>query len=647
MSTEQATGETHVTVRNIGGIDETAVTLEPGVTVLTGRNATNRTSFLQAIMAALGSEDVSMKADADEARVELALDGETYTRTLERRNGHVRLSGTPYLDDPTLADLFAFLLESNEARRAVTTDADLRDIIMRPIDTGEIQSEIDRLVDQRREITRELDELDDLKARLPALEEKRTGLKADIEETEGELRDVEARIESTDADVEQSREERVELEEKLEELRDKRASLETVRYDLETERNSLESLRSERAERADEYDDLSETPAGELEDLESRIDRLRDRKQRLETEVTDVRSIIQFNEGMLEEGTGDVVDVLSDDREGGEITDGLVPGKTVTCWTCGSDVDAEQIEETVDTLRDLNQRAVGEIGDIDDELAELKERRDELEAEQRRREQLERERRELDAKIERTEERAAELAERRDELRDEMEGIERQIAALEDDTYEDVLDLHKEANQLEYDLGSLENDLERVEENIATIEERLDEESELRARREELGDEIESLRTRIARIEREAITEFNDHMDTVLDLLDYENLERIWIERTETRVRDGREKVSKTAFELHVVRRTDGGTSYEDTVGHLSESEREVTGFVFALAGFLAHEVYETVPFMLLDSMEAIDANRIATLLEYLEGYTRYLVVALLPEDANPVPDDHHYVESI
>jgi len=647
MSTEQTTGEAHVTVRNIGGIDETAVTLEPGVTVLTGRNATNRTSFLQAIMAALGSEDVSMKADADEAHVELALDGETYTRTLERRSGHVRLSGTPYLDDPTLADLFAFLLESNEARRAVTTDADLRDIIMRPIDTDEIQSEIDRLVDRRREVSQELDELDELKARLPALEEKRTGLQADIEETEDELRDVEARIESTDADVEQSREEQAELEEKLEELREKRASLETVRYDLETERNSLESLRSERAERADEYDDLSETPAGELEDLESRIGRLRDRKQRLETEVTDVRSIIQFNEEMLEEGTDDVVDVLSDDGEGGEITDELVPGKTVTCWTCGSDVDAEQIEDTVDTLRELNQRAVGEIGDIDDELAELKERRDELEAEQRRREQLERERRELDAKIERTEERVAELAEQRDELRDGMEGIEQQIATLEDDTYEEVLDLHKEANQLEYDLGSLESDLERVEENIATIEERLDEESELRARREELGEEIESLRTRIARIEREAITEFNDHMDTVLDLLDYGNLDRIWIERTETRVRDGREKVSKTAFELHVVRRTDSGTSYEDRIGHLSESEREVTGFVFALAGFLAHEVYETVPFMLLDSMEAIDANRIATLIEYLEGYTRYLVVALLPEDANPVPDDHHYVESI
>ncbi len=52
--------------------------------------------------------------------------------------------------------------------------------------------------------------------------------------------------------------------------------------------------------------------------------------------------------------------------------------------------------------------------------------------------------------------------------------------------------------------------------------------------------------------------------------------------------------------------------AYEDTLRHLSESEREVTGFVFALAGYLVHDVHEQVPFMLLDSLEAIDSDRIA-----------------------------------
>jgi len=51
---------------------------------------------------------------------------------------------------------------------------------------------------------------------------------------------------------------------------------------------------------------------------------------------------------------------------------------------------------------------------------------------------------------------------------------------------------------------------------------------------------------------------------------------------------------------------------------------------VFALAGYLAHEVYDDIPFMLLDSLEAIDSERIARLINYLDDYTDYLLVALL-----------------
>jgi predicted ATP-dependent endonuclease of OLD family len=74
MSIEQVESAAELHVQNIGGIDETSVVFEPGVTVLTGRNATNRTSLLQAIMAAVGSDNVSVKADAEEAHVKLTLD---------------------------------------------------------------------------------------------------------------------------------------------------------------------------------------------------------------------------------------------------------------------------------------------------------------------------------------------------------------------------------------------------------------------------------------------------------------------------------------------------------------------------------------------------------------------------------------------
>ena len=72
-----------------------------------------------------------------------------------------------------------------------------------------------------------------------------------------------------------------------------------------------------------------------------------------------------------------------------------------------------------------------------------------------------------------------------------------------------------------------------------------------------------------------------------------------------------------------------------------------MTGLVFALAGYLVHDVYEDVPFLLLDSLEAIDADRIAALVDYVAAYTDFLVAALLPEDAEAVENVDNRVTEI
>jgi chromosome segregation ATPase len=634
MSKRQVASECQLTVNNIGGIDKTEISFEPGITVLAGRNATNRTSLLQAIMAALGSDDVTMKADADEARVELTLDGETYTRTLQRQNGTVQASGAPYLDDSTLADLFAFLLESNAARRAVVTDSDLRELIMQPVDTDEIQTEIEHLVEERRHVEEELDELDSLKGRLPSLEKERTRLEDQIEETKTDLGDLEAEIDGRDADIEQSREEQAELETKLETLREKRSTVEDIRYELETEAEALDSLRQEEREVEEAHEELPETPAGDLEEIETRIDRLREQKQALESELNDLQRIIGFNQELLEGSENDFFEVIEEDADSEAVTDELLPDDSVRCWTCGSEVAPDQVETTIEKLRELSQDTVGEINDIEAELDDLKATRRERQDQQRRRKRLKRRERELDDEIAEAEAQVESLSERRDVLREEIDRVEGEVEALENDAYEELLDLHKKANQLEYDLGTHESDLESVEEEIARIEARLDEEETLEERHDELTDEIAELRTKIERIEQQAVEAFNEHMDTVLEMLEYDNLARVWLERTETEVREGRRTISKGVFELHIIRQTDSGTTYEDTVAHLSESEREVTGLVFALAGYLAHDVHEKVPFILLDSVEAIDSDRIADLVAHLSEHAEYLIIALLPEDA-------------
>lgn len=647
MSVEQVESKAELSVQNIGGIDETSVTFRPGITVLSGRNATYRTSLLEAVMAALGSDDVSMKADAEQANVELTVNGETYTRTFERRQGTVQTGGEPYLSDPTVADLFTFLLESNELRQAVATDAEFRDLVMRPVDTDAIQAEIERLLEERRSVSEELEELDEMKGRLPSLETQRAQLREDIDETETQLQEIEAEIQSRDENLEQQKREQAELDAKLDQLSEKRSTLEDVRYRLETEQESLDSLQSEKRELDDAYESLSEAPVGETEEISARIEDLRARKQELDSELNELRSAIGFNEELLD-GTGETLNrALDDGSEQDSLTDELLPEETVTCWTCGSQVTTDEIETTLEKLRTLSQETVGEINDIDEELEELQDRKQTLKEKQRRREELEQRRSEIVTQIESTEASIERLSDRRDALREDIQEIEQSVEAERSESYAEILDLHKEANELEYELGRLETNIQNVQEAIADIESRLEDEDQLKDRRETISDEIAELRTRIEQLEQRAIEEFNEHMSAVLDLLEYENINRIWLERKETTVREGRQKVQKTLFELHVVRQTESGTVYEDTVDNLSESEREVTGLIFALAGYLAHEVHETVPFVLLDSLEAIDSQRIAALVQYLEDYAEYLVVALLPEDASALPDGCHSITDI
>ncbi|WP_049972275.1 archaea-specific SMC-related protein [Haladaptatus cibarius] len=651
-STQQTQPQVEVSAHNIGGIDRTAVTFSPGVTILTGRNATNRTSFLQAIMAALGSERASVKADADEGSVELSIGDETYTRTLTRKNGTIATSGDPYLDDAELIDLFSFLLESNEARRAVARGDDLRNLIMRPVDTEAIQTEIERLTAEKRRIDDELEELESLGQTLPTLEEKQARLANEIEAKRATLEAKEAELEAADADLGETRAEQSELESKLETLRETRSHLEDIRFKIGTEEDSIEALQNELAELEDEQADLSDVSTDTVSEYDQRLGTLRERKQQLNSVVSELQTIIQFNEEMLGGTNPDIRAALQSEAEtGGEngsVTDQLVAEtETVVCWTCGTDVEKQTIESTIDQLRTFRQETLDERSDLSAEIDDLEAEKAELETKRQKRDSIEQRRKQLETELDDRNARLDDLRDERASVTGDIEALEETVEELEQEDYSQLLDLHREANQLEFELERLETDLEDVESERSNIEDKLSEKEKLEDRRAEIRDELADLRTRIEQIEADAVEEFNEHMARMLDLLDYENLERIWIERTERTVREGRRKVTKSVFELHIVRSTESGATYEDTIDHLSESEREVTGLVFALAGYLVHEVYDHVPFILLDSLEAIDSNRIARLVNYFSDYAGYLVAALLPEDAAALDDEYERVAEI
>lgn len=647
--------QVELAVHNIGGIDETVVALSPDVTALTGRNATNRTSLLQAIMAALGSDQSSLKGDADEGSVELTVGDTTFTRTLTRQNGSVAMSGDPYLDDPELADLFAFLLESNEARRAVARNDDLRDLIMRPVDTNAIQDEIEQLETEKRQLDDELSELDSLKQQLPDLEQQRTQLESKIEDKQAELAEKEAELDDANSDVSEKKSKQAELNEKLDDLSDTRSELESIRFKIETETESIQAVENDLNSLSVEDDDLPEAPDDKVATLEEQIQRQRTRKQQVNATISELQSIIEFNENMLDEERPELQDMLQEEEEDnmaassdGSITDQLVDDtETEVCWTCGSTVQKQTIEQTVTQLRELRKEKLADRKSLDTEIEKLQDEKQSIEQVQREHEQSEQRRQELASELEEREARVGEYRETKSELTEEIETLEQEVEDLEQEEQSEVLDLHKEANQLEFEIERLESELEDVEDEISSIESQIDNQEEFEAQREEIQEELRELRTRIDQIEANAVEQFNAHMETVLDLLEYANLDRIWIERSEQDVREGRRKVTKSVFTLHVIRSTDSGTTYEDTIEHLSESEREVTGLVFALAGYLVHDVYEDIPFILLDSLEAIDSDRIAGLVEYFSEYADYLIAALLPEDAAALDDDYERVTEI
>jgi DNA repair exonuclease SbcCD ATPase subunit len=624
-----------VSVQNLGGIDTCNVEFGPDVTILTGHNATNRTSLLTAVASVLGGSTGTLKGDADRGEVTLELDGDTYTRRFIRENSGVRVEGEPYTTDETLVDLFACLLETNPARQAVERGDDLRELVMRPVDIDELQTQIRELEDERRELEERLSTIERQRDRLPDLEQRRTTLEEELEDVEEQLSARRQEIEAHEAD----REEASAAQDVVETHQETQAKLSDARQELETQQTSLEALRDERDEVEAELEEVDGDVSGEVQELETELERLRERKRVLADAISDLSAIVEFNEELLEGGTK--TDELLGRTESDDVTAQLDPtSETIECWTCGSDVKRQEIAERVDEFRHVIEERRADRKAAQERIEELSDRQAELETLSTKRERLEHRRQEIEAEIQDRQDRIAELQEREANLKEQVTQLEQEIAETEDLRDSDLLEKYQTVSELEYERGQVEQELTDVRDELQQIEELADERDQLEVQRDELQTELSSLRTRVEDLEREVVEIFNDRMADILELLEYENLERIWIERKTDGSGSGT-GIPDSSFDLHVVRTTEDGSVYEDTVDHLSESEREVTGLIVALAGYVAHDVYETVPMILLDSVEAIDASRIARLVKYIAETVPYLIVALLPEDAAALDDEY------
>lgn len=634
-STPNVGDRLRIQVNNVGGIDECEVSFEPGITVLTGRNATNRTSLLRAIAGVFGGTQATLKSDAETGSIELETDGSTYYRQYRRHGSSVGADGTPFSDRTELIGSFACLLGSNPARQAVERGEDLRKILMGPVDTDDVERKIGEV---EREITRleeRIERIESEKERLPKLESDRKEHREELAELEAEIESVESEIEAADAGESEARE----AEQLLDELEGERSERRATKRKLERQREKLDRLQDRRDELESELSELS-VPDDRLSEVESEVERLKRRKRGLQNDVASLTEVIQFNDDLVSGDGRDLGEFEGDD----DLTASLDPhSETVECWTCGSEVELGEIRDRLDGLRKIRSEKREERNEVEERLSELQSERRELEREVDEKDGIERELEDVERELDHRERKAEELEATLEDLDQSIADLENEVAETEDLRDSDLADAYQRRSEFEYQRGQVRQRIDDVEERIDEIENEVGKLDGLRTDLSDQKSRRDELRTYIEDLERETVERFNGHMEEVLSILGYENIARIWIERSGTA-----ETSDKAAerFELHVVRESADGAGYEDVVANLSESERQIIGLVVGLVGYLVHEVYEEVPIVLLDSMEAIDANRISSLVEYFADFAPYLIVALLPEDEQAIPADYDRIDA-
>jgi len=618
-------------VRNVGGIEQASVSLDPGVTIVAGENASNKSSLLGSLGGVLGGPHPPLRGGADRGSVTLEVDGDRFELDLVRRDGKtVVADATPYTAATTLVDLFVYLGEENPIRRAVVDGGDLHELLMRPVDTAAIEAEIQRLQERRDEIDDRLETLDATVDDLPELEVRARQL-AERQE------DVTARLESKRAAIEEAdyRDAAETTQHLLDDLQAARSERGRLRDRRDTKRRAVDSLRTDLDAVEDRLSDL--TGEKELESVDERIEqvdaeltRLRDRKGRLDETINALSPIVELNQQFLADArlpsTFDADDVVEDLHPDSE---------SVTCWTCGQPVERSEIKSQVEAVEAILQEKRRERRTVEARIEERQAERTELDAKRDEYADLVERRRRLEHEIEERERTLADLETRIDEVGERIERLEAELS--ETDAASELVDRHREVSELEYERGQLERELADVEERIADAEDAKAKRETLREERAEVTSELAERRDRVERIERETVETVNECMARVLDRLAYRAVERVWIER--------REGEDGTAFDLQVVRTADDGTVYRAAVDTLSKSEREVVGLVIALAGYLVYDVAETVPVVVVDAIEMLDAERIHGLLDFFDEHARYVVAAVLPEEADRLRERFDTVE--
>jgi DNA repair exonuclease SbcCD ATPase subunit len=568
----------NIEIERIAGILDGSATIKPGLNVVRGSNWQGKSSFIESIKTALGTS-TELTEGADSGAVHLETPTGIYDVTLTRENSTVVCHGQPYLTDDydvVRAELFACLDERNPVRRAVRAGENLEDVLLRPLDFQNIDSQIETLQREREQIETELSQAREAKKRLPSVQEKVTRLENEIEDlqTKRETIDGEAgrddSSESVRRQLSQARTEQNQASNRVERLEQ---SIERTEQRLSERQEALDALE------IPEYNDVEDTLA-----------EARERLSQVERDAEVLQSVYSATEMVLSENR---LELLTDvERD--------IDGDTVACWTCGSETTRSDLADRLDALGSELTALRAQKETYRDTVEELETQREEISQARRRKADLEEEIADLEAT----------LADRQQSLeaaRNRLEAAQADVARLSDRVDEAVAELSDVESEIKY----REAELEETADELTQLETRAARVDALEADLESVRDDLAELRNRKDRIKREARDAFDTAMQDIL-----------------SRFGTGFETARLTAdFDIVVAR--DG---QEASLDALSEGELELIGFVAALAGRQSFDVGDAVPLLLVDGLGGLDDDNLHTLIEYLQLGTEYLVFTAYPE---------------
>lgn len=594
-----------LSVHNVGGIAGKTFDFNAGTTLVVGTNASNKTSLLQSLQFVLGSDKIPLRSGADEAITQLDYDGRTVKRIARNNRAGIEIDGSGWVqdeDDRLLVERFACLLRTNPLRSAIVHGEDVETLLKEPMDIEALEDERTAKLNRKRELQRDVEQLTGVEEQLRNRRQELAETHDRINDFEAQLEDLYTKQEATDVEDEQ-----------LQSLREERTNLRAERDQYQNQIDELEDgiarLKDQQQETKSELSDMRETADS------NNVEKLKQQRENIQEELTEVTDRMDILQSVLTTNQ----EMLNSEFSGSLGYDSGLMEDKLACWACGGSATAEDFQKTITELQDLVEHDKKRKREREPELTTIEEQIEEANKAQRQIQNLEANLNDIDQRLQQRCDSLERKREELDRLESELANIDEQIATQQDEQAGTRSDLADDIEETRIELQTLRRDVDRLESTVEDLEAKREKHERKREEIEEITGEIQSLTDRIENLEGELRTVFNQAMDELIDTLEFEQIERIRL--------DG-------SFNIVIARQVDG-TIRKDAVDHLAESEREIIGLVLGLAGFVAYDVSEISPMLLLDSLSAFDITRTERLIEYFAEKTDMFFAAIHPEAAD------------